>query len=836
MHNQFSFQAVPSGLQLWLHKFRNGLCFCLFALSCHSATGQTIHVQEFITSEPIPFARIQISSNKQELSIRHELTTNSKGEARLDTVVSDDAQISIYATGYAIQVISAYALKMQNYRVALRTSSVDMYEVVISASRFEEKRTDIPRQLQTISQQQIRLFNPQNTADLLQNTGEVFVQKSQAGGGSPVLRGFEANKVLLVVDGVRMNNAIYRGGHLQNILRIDPHMLEKAEVVFGAGSVMYGSDALGGVMHFITRKPTLSADSSILFRLNASGGLALVNQFNNTHLDISIGNKYWGSWTSISFAAFGNMMQGKNRSNSIGQLGLRDSIQVTQNGIDQVIANPDPNIQTPSGYHQIDLGQKILFSPNASFSHLLNFQYSTSGNVPRYDRLTEINTMTGTFNSAEWYYGPETRLLAAYHFVSLRETKFTDDLRISVAYQYLEESRHNRNFNSANRNNRFEKVHVLSANADARKRSGRHEWMYGMEGTRNDVQSNAYRSNIYTGQRTALSTRYPDGGADMSTLAAYINHAYEFHNKLILVAGIRSSYVHTFARFTDKTFFPFLNDQIQQNYLALNGQLGAVMQPSEHWRLSVNVSSGFRAPNIDDLGKTFESAGGVQVILPNPDLKHETTYNGEVTITRYLMHKSAKLELTSWTTLMQDAIGIAPATYNSSDSVLFEGQLTRVMHAQNFQQAIMYGINFLQGIDLGQHYTIAHTINYTYGRYLTDSVPIPMDHIPPVFGRGSVSYSGKQLKASFFVLYNGWKRLSNYSNSGEDNLIYATNSGMPAWYTINLQLSRNFRWGTHSLFVLAGIENILDVNYRTFASGIQAPGRNFVLTVRYSLN
>ena len=77
-----------------------------------------------------------------------------------------------------------------------------------------------------------------------------------------MIRGFSANSVLIVVDGVRMNNAIYRGGNLQNVISIDPLSLENTEVLFGPGSVMYGSDALGGVMQFRTKTPGFISDES----------------------------------------------------------------------------------------------------------------------------------------------------------------------------------------------------------------------------------------------------------------------------------------------------------------------------------------------------------------------------------------------------------------------------------------------------------------------------------------------------------------------------------------------------------------------------------------------
>ena len=130
--------------------------------------------------------------------------------------------------------------------------SKTMDEVVLSANKWEQRVSEVPNHILKISRSTILQNNPQTTADLLQQAGPVFVQKSQLGGGSPMIRGFATNRVLLVVDGVRMNNAIYRSGNLQNVISIDPLALENAEVILGPGSVIYGSDAIGGVMDFHT--------------------------------------------------------------------------------------------------------------------------------------------------------------------------------------------------------------------------------------------------------------------------------------------------------------------------------------------------------------------------------------------------------------------------------------------------------------------------------------------------------------------------------------------------------------------------------------------------------
>ena len=128
-------------------------------------------------------------------------------------------------------------------------------EIVVAANRWEQEKKQTPNRILTIRPSDLQFYNPQTAADMLGQTGQVFVQKSQLGGGSPMIRGFAANSVLIVVDGVRMNNAIFRSGNLQNVISVDPFNLDNTEILFGPGSVMYGSDALGGVMHFRTKSP-----------------------------------------------------------------------------------------------------------------------------------------------------------------------------------------------------------------------------------------------------------------------------------------------------------------------------------------------------------------------------------------------------------------------------------------------------------------------------------------------------------------------------------------------------------------------------------------------------
>ncbi|MFM9074508.1 MAG: TonB-dependent receptor plug domain-containing protein, partial [Bacteroidota bacterium] len=144
----------------------------------------------------------------------------------------------------------------------LRTRYLD--EVVIAVNKNPELRRYVAQQVKIITPSTIAGLNAQSTADLLSNTGVVAMQKSQQGGGSPILRGFEASRVLLVVDGIRMNNLIYRAGHLQNVISVDNNSLDRAEILFGPSSTVYGSDALGGAIHFFTRDPKLRGSGGVV--------------------------------------------------------------------------------------------------------------------------------------------------------------------------------------------------------------------------------------------------------------------------------------------------------------------------------------------------------------------------------------------------------------------------------------------------------------------------------------------------------------------------------------------------------------------------------------------
>ena len=700
-------------------------------------------------------------------------------------------------------------------------------ETVVSANRSTEKRKDVAQKIQVIRAAEIQFQQQTSMADVLANSGSIFVQKSQLGGGSPIIRGFETNKVLLVVDGIRMNNAIYRGGHLQNVLTLDQANLDRAEVLFGPGSVIYGSDAIGGVMSFQTKKPLFSTSYELLVRsaaymrgFSAGAGYAVNAQVN-------VGAKRFASLTSISYSNFGDLRQGKNRSAAMGNLGFRPWYVTQVNGQDSMMVNTDSSLQVGSGYTQYDLLQKFSFVQKSGVQHHLNLQLSNSGNIDRYDRLTLMSGAKPKF--AEWYYGPQYRLLAAYTLELSNATKCYDNARIILAYQGIEESRMDRRFQKASLNHRIEQLDIYTLNADFMKKWGAHELRYGAEAYLNQVNSTAFAEDINTGEQTTIDTRYPDGGSSMQGAAIYASHTFEVSDQLIINDGIRFSQVGLQAKFVDQTFFPFPFNQIQQNHLALNGNLGLIYMPQTKWRISLNGSTAFRAPNVDDLTKVFESVPG-SVIVPNPELLPEYAYNAELGL-QYQFMKKSTIGANAYQTYLTNALTVQNGTFNGADSVLYDGQMSQVLMTTNKGRAYVRGFEVFLQAELTNNLQLFGSYNYTFGRILTDSIPYPLDHIAPAFGKLSLRYAmlHNKLKLEGFMLYSGWKRLEDYNFVGEDNFAYATTDGMPSWYTMNLRANYNIN---NQLSVQVACENILDRNYRMFASNISAPGRNFILTLR----
>lgn len=709
---------------------------------------------------------------------------------------------------------------------------IKLDEIVLSATKSPEIKKEIPNKIDLITSKEINFENPQTAADMLQQSGYIFVQQSQMGGGSPVLNGFEANRVLLVIDNVRMNNAIYRSGHLQSVITIDPAMLDKTEIAYGPGSVIYGSDAIGGVMHFYSANPVFSIYDKPMIRTSGFARYSSVNNEKAFHVSFNAGFHKWASLTSLSYKNLGDLRTGKNSNPFYGQWGQCRYYAERINGMDSMFVNNDTTLQKNTGYSQYDMMEKLLFRPNAHSTFVVNLQLSNSSDIPRYDRLSQIDSKTQKLTYAEWYYGPQLRILASLNGEFRKELGIYDMANLVIAWQNISEDRISRKFGNPSREHREETVNAISLNADLKKSYLRkNEFIYGLEVILNKVESVAYAENVDNGTISHnISSRYPDDGSTMNTYSAYAANNWKINKKLVFSQGARFSFITLDALYTDTMMkimkFPF-NKEIKQNNSSLSASLGLVYLPGNNWKISLMGSSGFRVPNVDDLTKVNDSKSKSRLlIVPNPGLKPEKVYHADLTLEKTFAEK-VNISLTGYYSFMKNAIVTRPFKFNAQDSIIFDGVLCAVQANINANEACIYGFQAGMTAQVLPSFSIQSNLTYTYGRVKTDNSPF--SSIPPVYGITSFKLELHKFKGEFYIRYNGWKKITDYSPAGEDNVEFATVNGNPSWYTLNFRTSYQLNQYLNLQF---SVENILDRLYRFFASGVSAPGRNFVIALR----
>jgi len=797
----------------------------LFLVFC-AVSAQSQQVKVLDKSDLQPISQVNISNSGKTVMV----VTNADGVADLTGFKAGE---SLNFTHVAFQSFSVLKSEVPSSgHIYLTENVIKLDEYVVTGNRAEEKRSDLPNKIEVIQAKDIAFQNPQNAGIMLEQTGQVFVQTSQLGGGSPVLRGFEANKVLLVVDGIRMNNAIYRAGHLQNAITVDPFGLASTEILYGPGSTVYGSDALGGVINFITKDPVLSTTGKTEIHGNLLGRFSSANTEKTGGINLNLGWNKLAILLNFSYSDFGDLREGRVSNPAYGTFGQRFFYADHVNDKDVTVANDKPWIQKGSAYSQYNFLGKVLFQPSVHSRYIINVQYSNSSNIPRYDRLTEMKN-DSTMKYAEWYYGPQSRLLASLKAEYNLNGVIFDHASFIVGYQYIHEDRIQRDFGSSKKKYNLETVGVISFNADFDKKiASKDNLHYGIELDYNKVGSTAYNENIKTGISTDdRATRYPDQKANMMYLSAFLSNIWKISDRLAFSQGVRFNYVTLNAAYSDTMVkimkIPF-DPNISQKNAAVNGYMGLVATPGHDWKFSLVGSTGFRAPNIDDLTK-LNVVEAQTIVVPNPDLKPEYSYNVELSVAKTILGK-VRIEGTGFYNWLKSAQVIRPFAYNGQDSISIDGSKYQTLAPVNTGNAFIYGF---QGSILAQvtrSFSIISNLTYTYGYDETDGVPL--DHIPPVFGMTSFRLEVKKFKGDFYVMYNGWKRISQYSNSGEDNEQYATPYGMPSWYTLNLKLSYQI---VKYVNVELGMENILDENYRKFSSGISSPGHNFIVALRANL-
>ncbi len=752
------------------------------------STAQEVLIIDSITNNPV--------KNVNVYTTKHTGTSTDKNGVFSLTEFNKSDTIIIQHISYKVKRV---LVKSINKLVLLSPKSVILTEV-----NLEENTRFLQASKQHVFIKTLAVVDLQSKsiADLISKSFPVSIQENQAGGGSPNFRGMEANRLLLVVDKIPLNNAIYRGGHVQSSATINPFFLQSTAVVLGPSSVMYGDGALGSAIVFTTISPKFS--SNIKTNLHQQ-----FESSSNTHLlnyKTSYGNNKIAFLSAFSIKSAGNLTMGKNRFHGYENWG-KESACVTENK------------QLKTDYKQYDMLNKINWKINNHLLLELNSQFSTSSNINRFDKLNDMINGEGKYS--DWYYGPQKRFLNSIKSAYSSNYLLFDKLDLIFAFQNINESRHHKKNNDSLLSNRYEDVKIYDLAIDFKKSFKKAEFGYGGVYRSQSVESTAnleINNNYYYN-----TTRYADGGSQIKDFSIYTQAFFSPHKNLEISFGSRYNNNTLYASFNDTNSYslPFKNIETANASFANSLLLNLLI--NQNIKLIGSVYNGFRNPNIDDVTKVF-SKNDRTVVVPNANLLPENATNFEIGFDSDII-KGANIKFMCFNTVISNAIQKRNSELNGDTMLLYDGELMRIQMNQNVELAKIQGFHFATKYTKIKNLTLSSNCMFIRGK---TSEGEPFAHIPPFNLNFDLKYTIKSHMINIYMMYNGWKKNTNYDLAGVDNLEEATIDGNPAWYTLNLlyniQLDDNILLGF-------GIKNIFDAHYKTFASGLSASGRNFTLSL-----
>tara|TARA_B100002052_G_scaffold43020_1_gene35713 strand:+ start:344072 stop:346369 length:2298 start_codon:yes stop_codon:yes gene_type:complete len=759
--------------------------FLLMIMCVQRGFGQTVIIKDSLLNKPITNANI--SSNS------FGVISNSDGKADLSLFKNNE-----------VIVISHVSYKRKNIiKEALRDSIIylkQMTNILPDIVLTENNKTPLSKKYPvfTIKPKGVNLIET-SSADLIASTSSVVVQESQAGGGSPNYRGMEANRLLLIVDGVMLNNTIYRSGHVQSSSTINPFFIKSIDLLSGPSSVAYGSGAMGGALIFNTADP-IDTNQLVIRQIFESSNNAVTTNLLGRYYSKKI-----SQISGFSIKSADNLRMGSNRLHGYKNWGNEGGATLN-------------NEQLFTNYYKADFIHKIKYQIDNRNQLLSNTQFSISSDVYRFDKMNDLDN--GELKYLKWYYGPQIRFLQKVEYLSGYKSFLFNSYKLSLAYQNIKESRHKQKREDLFLSNRYENVKIYDANLNFNKSIGASSLVYGGGVRFQEVFSTAsLTSNFDTLFNT---TRYPDGGSDVTDLFLYSQMNIPINNLIDVFLGARWNGATLNAKFNESVV---LLENVENKNNSFVKSMVLSYQPTNVIKINFGYYNGFRNPNIDDIGKVF-SKDGDNVVLPNSNLNPEYSNNFELTID-YSSNK-IKGSIQLFRTEIENAIVREYGDVNGVDSILYDGEMMRIQLNQNISSATINGFSANSNLKFSRKISLETSINYIVG---VDNNNNPLAHIPPLNGRASINYKNKNYTIGLYTIYNHWKFAEDFDAGGIDNLDEATIDGVPSWYTLNIGYTQNI---TENTTFMMSVKNLTDVHYKTFGSGISASGINFVIGLNTS--
>ena len=657
--------------------------------------------------------------------------------------------------------------------------ALELEPVTVTATRHESKDFEVPTAMTIVDAERIRAGAPSVLADALRGEAGVFVQATTPGQAAPVIRGLIGSGTLMLVDGLRLNSAIFRSAPNQYFAFVDPYNVERIEVVRGAGSTLYGSDAMGGVIHVLTpqwrfRDPDWQLKSDALA------------QFSSADL---------GSIGHVALAG--------------GRKGLSIAAGMTYQNHDDI--RTGDGVKKPTAYSSY-AGNSSLLVDDERQELLLAAQYLIQPNTPRYDELVPGFGQTDP-SSAVFSFEPNDRLFTHGRYRLRAPVEAIDRVELQAGYQQINDDRRNRDFggsNQAREDNEHNRSELIGLHLQLM--SNYRElvmFTYGVEVYLDRTQSSRYGRDINTQETSERASRFADG-ATMNSYAAYLQNEIDPLPKLSVVLGGRYSYYDL------DLPADAVRPAVHLDYHDVTGNLGLLYRLTDTLHLASNVGRGFRVPNVFDLS-TLGPRPGNRFGAPNPDLHPEQVIS--VDAGTKMLFDRIHGELFGFYSLFKDRIEDVTTGATTEDGRL-------VVQSQNLSDLTLLGVEASADVLVLEELKLFGTLTYTWGEQRAAGATSPADRIPPLNGRLGARYFVTPALAleGFTRFASDQNRLSDRDRS--DPRIDP--NGSAGWATANLGLLWDITPQLSGRFLL---ENVADSTYREHGSGIDAPGINAVVSV-----
>jgi len=792
----------------------------LIFISLDHCIGQKVSVLD--KSFNLPIAGVKVFSQKS----RDTLETNAEGEVNINIFPQDQPVIFAFPPYFRSQVLKYSELEQMHYIVYMqRTSSLDaMTPDKITAREYSD---DLPFFVDIINLDENSVFENNDivTDDKL--------NVSMIERGVTVFRTPEPKKMLIVIDGIPMNDELYSNGKVEGLLGFENATTNRIQKLYGSSFILYGSDATGGVIHYFTKVPASNALHN--YNIDAiSKYISASNSFVN-NINFSYEGKKISNFTSIVYGSYGDIKMGHNRKNVplIDSLyGLNNYYVEHLNDTDITVKNTDPYTQRGTNYKQLYLFQKLRVNLSNHLNLFLNFHYIKTSDVGIYTGLTEINIDHLRF--AECQFMPQQKIISSANLLFDRTTRFFDFVSLNTAYITYNEYRLTRKYNNPVQLHQKENIDVYDVHLDFVKLFNINRLVYGAYYSYNNLQSNANFYNIQTDSSWIGMTRNPTNGSYSHSAAVYLGYRIMNPSYIFLDIGIRYTFKKLIAKFGTES--PQLPLTFTTKEYFLHSPVAAInfnIFPFSWMQLKLQESYTVHFPIVTEFGRIMVK--DFIVNIPTDNLKPEQNYNSEFAIS-FLPSDNFKIYGSYFANFGKNTIISKDTTLNGADSLYFGTDRYNIATNVNVPLSLVYGFSggftFLHYFDLKQKIGIKliGSVNVPTGKILNEGGFLP--GISPLFGSASFNFNYYHFSLTMSTVFNGSKPLDELSPVGEDFIEKATSVGFLPWQIYNIDLSYAYKDYFRIKF---GVNNIFDLFYIQYGSGIASLGRNFEITAEFNI-